>query len=46
MQLSDDIPALLVRMLGDRAGVHNEDVSSLVPRHSLESFLQKCSLIC
>ena len=46
VQLSDDVAALLVGVFCDGACVHKEDISSLCPRHSLESFLLQCSFVC
>ena len=45
VQLPDDIAALLIGMLSHSTRIHKEHVSSLVPWHRLEAFLQKLSLI-
>ena len=45
VQFSDYVAALLVGMLGDSACVHNEDICSLAPRHSLKPRFRKFPLV-
>ena len=46
VQFPYDITALLIRMLRHSASVHQENICSLCPWHSLEALFQELSFIC